>query len=79
MASSSLSVIPSSSKSSGSAFDTPRINLSKVSSKLLPREAEAFLAPSVRETKSFVVNPLAAPIAAACAACSKRSIPSEAV
>ena len=64
-ASASLSVIPKSSKRSGSAFDTPRIRRLKESLTSLPRIKEAFFAPSANPSICFGFNPAATPIAAA--------------
>ena len=65
---SSLKVIPNSSSNSGSAFEVPLINLSKASSKSLPKAAEAFLAPTASSSSCLGEKPLATPIAAALAA-----------
>ena len=62
---SSLKVTPNSSSNSGSAFDTPRTNLSKASSKPTPIAVETFLAAIAMSSICLGENPFAMPIAAA--------------
>ena len=68
MAFSKRSIIPNSSSSSGSAFVTPRINLSKESPKSLPNAREAFFAAAPSLFNWSGLMPEAVPIAAAFAA-----------
>ena len=66
VASSSLNIIPNSSKSSGSAFVVPRINLLKESVKSLPSAMDTFLAAPANCLIGQGLAPEALPIAAAC-------------
>ena len=67
--------MPNSSSNSGSALEAPRIRRSNESSKLRPKAAEAFLAPTASFSSCSGENPFATPIAAASAASRNPNIP----
>ena len=75
-ASSRRTIIPNSSRISGSSLIAPLVNLSNASAKSLPSAKEAPFAISASPVNSFAPNPPETPKAAPLEACSSDSAPS---